>query len=68
LGCDGILPEFSPVLGPFFGIILLPAIGLISKGSAWGALLLAALYFGIHLIEGEIVTPMLLANRFTRTQ
>jgi len=25
----------------------------------------AALYFGIHVIEGEIVTPMLLASRFT---
>ena len=25
----------------------------------------AGLYFGIHLIEGEILTPMLLARRFT---
>jgi hypothetical protein len=24
-----------------------------------------ALYFGIHLIEGEAFTPMLLARRFT---
>jgi len=29
------------------------------------ALLPAALYFGIHVIEGEIVTTMLLASRFT---
>jgi predicted PurR-regulated permease PerM len=28
-------------------------------------LLPAALYFGVHVLEGEIVTPMLLANRFT---
>ena len=34
-------------------------------GPAWAALLPAALYFGIHVAEGEIVTPMLLANRFT---
>jgi hypothetical protein len=34
-------------------------------GPAWAALLPAALYFGIHVVEGEIVTPMLLANRFT---
>jgi predicted PurR-regulated permease PerM len=57
--------NFVPILGPFFGIILFLAVGLISKGPAWAALLPAALYFGIHVIEGEIVTPMLLASRFT---
>ena len=31
----------------------------------WGALLPAVLYLGIHLIEGETITPMLLARRFT---
>lgn len=30
-----------------------------------GALLPPALYFGIHLLEGETLTPMLLARRFT---
>jgi len=31
----------------------------------WGALLPAVLYSGIHLIEGETITPTLLARRFT---
>jgi predicted PurR-regulated permease PerM len=57
--------NFVPILGPFCGIILFLAVGLISLGPVWAALLPAALYFGIHVIEGEIVTPMLLANRFT---
>ena len=57
--------NFVPILGPFFGSILFLAVGLISKGPALAALLPAALYFGIHVIEGEIVTPMLLASRFT---
>jgi predicted PurR-regulated permease PerM len=57
--------NFVPILGPFCGIVLFLAVGLISKGPAWAALLPAALYFGIHVVEGEIVTPMLLANRFT---
>jgi predicted PurR-regulated permease PerM len=57
--------NFVPVLGPFCGIVLFLTVGLISKGPAWTALLPAALYFGIHVMEGEIITPMLLANRFT---
>jgi predicted PurR-regulated permease PerM len=57
--------NFIQILGPFCGIILFLTVGLISTGAAWAALLPAAVYFGIHVVEGEIVTPMLLANRFT---
>jgi predicted PurR-regulated permease PerM len=57
--------NFVPILGPFCGIILFLVVGLISMGPVWAALLPAVLYFGVHVLEGEIVTPMLLANRFT---
>jgi predicted PurR-regulated permease PerM len=57
--------NFIPILGPFFGIVLFLAVGLVSRGITWSAVLPAALYFGIHILEGEMVTPMLLANRFT---
>ena len=39
--------------------------GLLAMNSLWRALLPAALYFAIHLTEGETITPMLLARRFT---
>jgi predicted PurR-regulated permease PerM len=57
--------NFVPILGPFCGIVLFLVVGLISIGPAWAALLPPALYFGIHVMEGEFITPMLLANRFT---
>jgi predicted PurR-regulated permease PerM len=57
--------NFVPILGPFCGIVLFLAVGLISKGPVWAAVLPAGLYFCIHVMEGEIITPMLLANRFT---
>jgi len=57
--------NFIPILGPFCGIILFLAVGLISLGPVWAAFLPAALYFAIHVLEGEIATPLLLANRFT---
>jgi AI-2E family transporter len=34
----------------------------------WAALLPAGLYLCIHLVEGETITPMLLARRFTLNQ
>jgi predicted PurR-regulated permease PerM len=39
--------------------------GMLTHDTLWQALLPAGLYFGFHLIEGETLTPMLLARRFT---
>jgi predicted PurR-regulated permease PerM len=57
--------NFVPILGPFFGILMFLAVGIVTDGFAWIAILPACLYFGIHIAEGEIITPMLLASRFT---
>jgi predicted PurR-regulated permease PerM len=38
---------------------------VLSLGVTWWALLPVGLYFAIHVAEGEIVTPMLMARRFT---
>ena len=40
-------------------------VGLLMFDSLWTALLPAALYFAVHLLEGEFVTPMVVAKRFT---
>ena len=57
--------NYIPFLGPMIGIVMFILAGLLAMDSLWRALLPAALYFAIHLIEGETITPMLLARRFT---
>jgi predicted PurR-regulated permease PerM len=64
-GATAFLLNYIPILGPLFGTVVFLLAGMLSFDSLWGALLPPALYFGIHLLEGETLTPMLLARRFT---
>jgi predicted PurR-regulated permease PerM len=57
--------NYIPILGPLVGVVLFAFVGVVSLGTGWAGLLPAGLYFVIHLVEGEAVTPMLLAHRFT---
>ncbi len=57
--------NFVPILGPLVGVGLFAFVGVLALGAGWPALLPAGLYLLIHLVEGEAVTPMLLARRFT---
>jgi predicted PurR-regulated permease PerM len=64
-GAVAFLLNYVPVLGPLTGMVILLLAGLLSSDSLWWALLPLASYVVIHMIEGEIMTPMLLARRFT---
>jgi predicted PurR-regulated permease PerM len=64
-GAVAFLMNYVPIIGPLTGMGIFFLAGLLSFDSLWRALLPVALYLVIHLIEGEIVTPMLLARRFT---
>lgn len=64
-GTTAFLLNFIPILGPLFGVCIFVLVGMLSFESLWWALLPPVLYFGIHLVEGETLTPMLLARRFT---
>jgi predicted PurR-regulated permease PerM len=57
--------NFVPILGPMVGLVLFLMASVLSLGVTWLALLPVGLYFAIHVVEGEIVTPMLMARRFT---
>jgi predicted PurR-regulated permease PerM len=64
-GTVAFLLNYVPILGTALGVLTFLLAGLLTHDILWQALLPAGLYFGIHLIEGETVTPMLLARRFT---
>ena len=64
-GTVAFLLNYVPILGPVLGVLIFLLAGLLTHDVLWQALLPAGLYLGIHLIEGETVTPMLVAKRFT---
>ena len=64
-GTVAFLLNYVPILGPVLGVLIFLLAGLLTHDGLWQALLPAGLYLGIHLIEGETVTPMLVAKRFT---
>jgi len=64
-GAAAFLLNYVPILGPAGGVVIFLLAGLFTIDTLWRALLPAALYLAIHLAEGEIITPTLLARRFT---
>ncbi len=64
-GTVAFILNYVPILGPAAAFFIFLFAGSLSIASTWQALLPAALYIAIHVIEGETATPMLLARRFT---
>lgn len=62
-GAAAVLLNFVPILGPLVGIGVFGMVGLLSFDTLGHALIPAGLYFLIHMIEGEFVTPWILAKR-----
>jgi predicted PurR-regulated permease PerM len=64
-GTVAFLLNFIPIVGPITGIVIVFLVGLLTFGEAVPALVPAAIYLAVHIVEGQIVTPLLLARRFT---
>lgn len=64
-GALAFVLNYVPVLGPLVMLVIMFAAGVLSLSWPFPALLPAAIYLVIHILEGETVTPMLLAQRFT---
>ena len=57
--------NFVPYFGPASGVILLAAVGLLTFDTLWQGLLPPAWYLLLHLLETNLITPVLLGRRFT---
>ncbi len=64
-GTVAFILNYVPILGPAAAFVIFLFAGSLTIASTWQALLPAALYVVIHVMEGETATPMLLARRFT---
>jgi predicted PurR-regulated permease PerM len=64
-GTLAFLLNYVPILGPVCFLVIFFFVGLFTYSVFWNAFVPAGIYFVIHLIEGETVTPMLVASRFT---
>src|SRR5712671_6611482 len=59
------LLNFVPYFGPVAGVIILGTIGFLSFDTLWKGLLPPAWYLVLHLLEANLITPVLLGRRFT---
>ena len=57
--------NFVPYFGPVAGILLLATVGLLSFDTLWQAVIPPAWYLLLHLLEANLITPVLLGRRFT---
>ena len=57
--------NFVPYFGPAVGVILLAVVGLLTFDTLWQGLLPAAWYLLLHLLEANLITPVLMGRRFT---
>ena len=64
-GTLAFLLNYIPILGPMTGVALFFVVGLFTFDNSLFAFVPAGIYLAIHVLEGETVTPMLLARRLT---
>ena len=57
--------NYIPYLGPIASALLLAFGGLMTFGDPWSALLPPAIFIGLHMVEANAITPMIVGKRLT---
>lgn len=62
-GTLAMLLNFAPYVGPMIGIVAMLVMGFVTWKEVGPSLLPAAIYLGLHTLEGQILTPLVLGQR-----
>ncbi|HEY4531002.1 MAG TPA: AI-2E family transporter [Luteimonas sp.] len=62
-GTIAMLLNYAPYVGPALGVALMLAMGFVTWDEVGPSLLPAAIYLGLHTLEGQLVTPLVLGQR-----
>ena len=57
--------NYIPYLGPIAAALLLALGGLMTFVDPWAAMLPPAVFIGLHLIEANVITPLVIGHRLT---
>jgi len=57
--------NYIPYLGPIAAALLLAFGGLMTFADPWAALLPPAIFISLHMIEANVITPMIVGKRLT---
>lgn len=60
-----VLLNYIPYFGPVIGAFLLAIGGLMTFSDIWMAMLPPAIMYGLHLIEANAITPLVVGHRLT---
>lgn len=55
--------NFAPYVGPLIGMVVMLLMGFATYDEPLRALMPAAIYLGLHTLEGQIITPIVLGKR-----
>ncbi|MGY0652062.1 AI-2E family transporter [Luteimonas sp. A537] len=62
-GTIAMLLNFAPYVGPAIGLVAMLLMGFVTWDDVGASLLPAAIYLGLHTLEGQLVTPLVLGQR-----
>lgn len=62
-GTMAAILNFAPYVGPLIGIVVMLLMGFATYQTPVQALLPAAIYLGLHTLEGQIASPIILGRR-----
>ena len=62
-GTMAALLNYAPYVGPLVGIMVMLLMGFVAFDDLWQSVAPAAIYLGLHTLEGQFITPIVLGAR-----